>query len=76
MKMMLDWQNIYRQGAHQGIARMHTRHKDLLQTMALASQVRADHQQMGSRDIYYKLPDQMPRGRDWTERVLLGCGCP
>ena len=74
MKMMLDWQNISRQGAHQGIARMHTRHKDLLQTMELASQVRADHPQMGCRDIYYTLPDQMPRGRDWTERVLLSCG--
>jgi hypothetical protein len=39
MKMVLDWQNISRQGAHQGITRMHTHHRGLLQAVVPASQV-------------------------------------
>lgn len=74
MKKMLDWQDISRQGAHQGIARMRKAHRDLLDTIELASEVRAKHPQMGCRDIHYALREQMPRGRDWTEQLLLECG--
>ena len=74
MKRMLEWQDISRQGAHQGIARLNQRKRDLLETIELASEVRKKHRQMGCRDIYYAVREQMPRGRDWTERVLLGCG--
>ncbi len=74
MKGMLDWQGISRQGAHQGIARMHKDQRDLLDTVELASEVRENHRQMGCRDIYYALREDMPRGRDWTEQVLLNCG--
>lgn len=74
MKGMLDWQGISRQGAHQGIARLGKAQRDLLDTVELASEVRENHRQMGCRDIYYATREQMPRGRDWTEQVLLGCG--
>ena len=74
MKQMLEWQDISRQGAHQGIARLDQRKRDLLETVELASEVREEHRQMGCRDIHYAMRDQMPRGRDWTEQVLLGCG--
>ena len=74
MKRMLNWQNISRQGAHQGIARLDQRKRDLLKTVELASEVREDHRQMGCRDIHYAMREQMPRGRDWTEQVLLDCG--
>lgn len=74
MKQMLDWQGISRQGAHQGIARLGKVHRDLLDTVELASLVRDNHPHMGCRDIYYATREQMPRGRDWTEQVLLGCG--
>lgn len=74
MKQMLDWQGISRQGAHQSIARAHKGYCDLLQTIELASEVRRDHRQMGCRDIHYAMRQQMPRGRDWTEQVLLNTG--
>jgi len=74
MKDLLSWQGISRQGAHQGISRMGQYQRDLLDSVELASQVRTKHPQMGCRDIYYSLREQMPRGRDWTERLLLGCG--
>lgn len=74
MKIMLDWQGISRQGAHQGIARLRKAQRDLLDTVQLAGEVRLDHRQMGCRDIYYAVREKMPRGRDWTEQVLLGCG--
>jgi putative transposase len=74
MKDLLNWQKISRQGAHQGIARMGKGQRDLLDTVELASQVRSVHPQMGCRDIYYAMREQMPRGRDWTEQLLLGCG--
>ena len=74
MKDLLNWQGISRQGAHQGIARMHKSQRDLIDTMELASQVRTEHPQMGCRDIYYAIREQMPRGRDWTEQLLLSCG--
>ncbi len=74
MKVMLDWQGISRQGAHQGIARLRKTQRDVLDTVELASEVRLDHNQMGCRDIYYAVREEMPRGRDWTEQVLLGCG--
>ncbi|WP_069132554.1 DDE-type integrase/transposase/recombinase [Rhodohalobacter halophilus] len=74
MKQMLDWQGITRQGAHQGIARLRKAQRDLLETAELAAQVRSKHPQMGCRDIYYAVREQMPRGRDWTEQLLLNCG--
>lgn len=74
MKQMLDWQDISRQGAHQGIARLHKVQRDLLDTVELASEVRSEHPHMGCRDVYYAVRGQMPRGRDWTEQVLLDCG--
>jgi len=74
MKQMLGWQDISRQGAHQGITRMRKAQRDLLDTIELASEVRAKHPQMGCRDIHYAVRNQMPRGRDWTEQLLLGCG--
>jgi putative transposase len=74
MKQMLDWQGITRQGAHQGIARQHKAQRDLLDTVELASSVRCEHPQMGCRDIYYAVREKMPRGRDWTEQLLLSCG--
>ena len=74
MKDLLNWHRISRQGAHQGITRMRKAQRDLLETVELASEVRLDHNQMGCRDIYYAVREQMPRGRDWTEQVLLHCG--
>jgi len=74
MKDMLDWQGISRQGAHQGIDRLRKSQRDLLDTLELASEVRLDHRHMGCRDIYYTVREKMPRGRDWTEKVLLACG--
>ncbi len=74
MKQLLDWQGISRQGAHQGIARLRKCQRDLIDTVELASQVRREHPSMGCRDIYYSMRKQMPRGRDWTEALLLGCG--
>jgi len=74
MKRMLNWQDISRQGAHQGIARLNQTNRDLLKTVELASEVRKQHRQMGCRDIHYAVREQMPRGRDWTEQVLLRCG--
>jgi hypothetical protein len=74
MKTLLNWQEISRQGAHQGIARLNQARRDLLETVELAGEVREDHNQMGCRDIYYAVREQMPRGRDWTEQVLLDCG--
>jgi len=74
MKQLLDWHGISRQGAHQGIARLHKVCRDVLDTVELASQVRKEHPQIGCRDIYYAVRDQMPRGRDWSEQVLLDCG--
>ena len=74
MKQMLEWQDITRQGAHQGIARLRKAQRDLIDTIELASEVREQHNQMGCRDIHYAMREQMPRGRDWTEQVLLTCG--
>lgn len=74
MKAMLEWQEISRQGAHQGIARLRKAQRDLIDTIELASEVREQHNQMGCRDIHYAMREQMPRGRDWTEQVLLTCG--
>lgn len=74
MKDLLNWQKISRQGAHQGIARMAKAQRDLLTTVELASEVRSEHPQMGCRDIYYAMREQMPRGRDWSEQVLLSSG--
>lgn len=74
MKDLFDWQGISRQGAHQGLARLAKKQRDLIDTVELARQVRTEHPSMGCRDIYYTLREQMPRGRDWTEQVLLGCG--
>jgi len=44
------------------------------QTIELARQVRQEHSYMGLRDIWYTKRQQMPRGRDWTERLLAQCG--
>lgn len=74
MKNLLHWQGVSRQGAHQGIAGLHQRHRDYIQTLELASDLREDHRHMGCRDMYYALREQMPRGRDWTEQVLLQSG--
>ena len=74
MKMMLDWHGISRQGAHQGIIRLHKARRDILDTVELATGVRKEHPQMGCRDMYYAVREQMPRGRDWTEQLLLNCG--
>ena len=74
MRQMLDWQGISRQAAHQGIARLHKAQRDIWDTVELAAQVRSEHPQMGCRDIYYSLREKMPRGRDWTEQLLLACG--
>ena len=74
MKQMLDWQGISRQGAHKSIARAHKDYCDELETIHLARQVRKHHGQMNCRDIYYAKRELMPRGRDWTEQVLLASG--
>ncbi|TVQ03453.1 MAG: transposase [Balneolaceae bacterium] len=74
MKQMLDWQGISRQGAHQGIARMRKAQRDMLDTVELAGEVRSKHPRMGCRDIYHAAIGQMPRGRDWSEQLLLNCG--
>jgi putative transposase len=74
MNQMLNWQEISRQGAHKAIARMRQDQRDLLKTVELASEVRTEHPGMGCRDIYHAVDEQMPRGRDWTEQVLLDCG--
>lgn len=74
MKEMLDWQEISRQGAHQRIARLAGMQREVLETVELAGEVRRRHPRMGCRDIYYAEATRMPRGRDWTEQVLLGCG--
>lgn len=74
MKDLLNWQKISRQGAHQGITRLRNAQRDLLDTVELAFRVRSEHPQMGCRDIYYAVREQMPRGRDWTEQLLLSCG--
>lgn len=74
MKDLLNWQGISRQGAHQGIARMRNVQRHLLATVELAGKIRENHPQMGCRDIYYATRHQMPRGRDWTEQLLLECG--
>lgn len=74
MKDLLHWQGISRQGAHQGVAQLHQHQRDCLQTQELASNLREDHRQMGCRDMYYALREKMPRGRDWTEQVLLRSG--
>jgi transposase InsO family protein len=74
MKQMLDWQGISRQGAHQGVARLGKDQRDLMDTIDLAHEVRRAHRRMGCRDIYYTVRERMPRGRDWTEQVLLNCG--
>lgn len=74
MKQMLTWQGISRQGAHKSIAALRKRQRDVLTTVELATEVRKDHSQMGCRDIYYAMREQMPRGRDWSEQVLLSCG--
>jgi putative transposase len=74
MKDLLNWQGISRQGAHQGIARMYKAQRDLLDTIELAGHIRTKHPQMGCRDMYYAMREKMPRGRDWTEQLLLGCG--
>lgn len=74
MNAMLEWQNITRQGAHQSIAAMRKKQRDVLKTVELASDVREDHARMGCRDVYWNKRAEMPRGRDWTEQVLLHCG--
>ncbi len=74
MKDMLSWQGISRQAAHKGIARLGKYTRDLLDTFELADKVRINHPRMGCRDIYYSMQDQMPRGRDWTEKHLLEYG--
>lgn len=74
MKDLLSWHGFSRQGAHQGIARMHQECRDRLDTIELASLIRKEHPQMGCRDMYYAQREWMPRGRDWTEHLLLGCG--
>ena len=74
MKQLLAWHDISRQGAHQGIIRLRKAHRDLIDTVELAAGVRAEHPQMGCRDIYCAVREQMPRGRDWTEQLLLDCG--
>jgi len=74
MKDLLNWQGISRQGAHQGIARMHKAKRDLIDAVELAGKIRLKHPQMGCRDMYYAMREKMPRGRDWTEQLLLRCG--
>ncbi|WP_158278758.1 DDE-type integrase/transposase/recombinase [Rhodohalobacter mucosus] len=53
---------------------MHKAHRDLLDTIELAGRVRSEHPQISCRDIHYAARGQMPRGRDWTEQLLLSCG--
>lgn len=74
MSTMLDWHTISRQGAHQAIQAMRQYQCDVLETVSLALLVRRDHHQMGCRDIFWAKRHEMPRGRDWTERVLLAHG--
>ena len=59
MKQMLEWQDISRQGAHQGIARLNQEKRDLLETVELASEVREKHNQMGCRDIHYAVRESL-----------------
>ena len=74
MKDLLSWKGISRQGAHQGIRRLGRLQKDVLETIEQAKQIRTDHPRMGCRDMYYAVRDKMPRGRDWSEQVLLSSG--
>jgi putative transposase len=74
MKHLLQWQGISRQGAHKAIRALGKDNLALLQTLELAADVREDHPQMGCRDIYYAMRESMPRGRDWSEVMLLNHG--
>lgn len=74
MKSLLQWHNLSRQAVHQGLCLQDQRSLHELQTLELAEQVRRDHPSMGCRDIYYAIAPQMPRGRDWTEQLLLSSG--
>lgn len=74
MKELLTWRGITRQGMHQSWRRMEDRESQVAQTLDLAAQVRKDHRGMGCRDIYYHKRQEFPRGRDWTERVLMDFG--
>jgi putative transposase len=42
MKDLLNWQTISRQGAHQGIARIHKAQRDLLDTIELAGSIHSE----------------------------------
>ncbi|MEX0778095.1 MAG: DDE-type integrase/transposase/recombinase [Balneolales bacterium] len=74
MNILLEWQDISRQAVHQGLYLDSQRSMHELQTLDLAEQVRRDHPSMGCRDIYHAVASKMPRGRDWTEQLLLDCG--
>jgi transposase InsO family protein len=68
--MLLQWLLISRQGAHQAIKAMRQYQCDILETVSLALVLRRKHPQMGCRDMYWAKRTKMPRGRDWTEKVL------
>jgi putative transposase len=74
MKQLLDHIGISRQALHQGYRRMIERQGHVLQTCELADQVRQHHPGMNCRDVYWCMAGQMPRGRDWTEQILLEQG--
>lgn len=74
MKQLLDHIGISRQALHQGYRRMIARQGHLVQTCELADQVRQHHPGMNCRDVYWCMAGEMPRGRDWTEQILLQQG--
>jgi putative transposase len=74
MKDLLGWIGISRQAFHQQLKRADQRTIDVLETLQLADKVRREHPSMSCRDIYYTAAAEMPRGRDWTEQVLLSHG--
>lgn len=74
MNELLQWHGISRQAAHKMIKAIDKDQIQVLQTVELAAQIRQHHPQMGCRDMHYSMRDQMPRGRDWTEAVLLDHG--
>lgn len=74
MKQLLQWKGLSRQAVHQGLQRQQRLQLQCLQTLELADQIREDHPSMSCRDIYYAVAGLMPRGRDWSEQMLLANG--
>lgn len=74
MKDLYRYVGCSRQAVSAARARDAQLQADVQHTLQLARQVRQDHGAMGLRDIWYTKRQAMPRGRDWTERLLAQWG--